>query len=287
MKEQLYGDKIENIIRKRKSVRTYSNRQIDNDVIDSIKEYISRLAGPFDASVRIELLDKSELAGKKDIKLGTYGVILGASIYAAASVEKNKEHNMQQLGYEFESLILHLTDIGLGTCWLGGTFSKYNFSAAVKLNENEIMPVVSPLGYKSRFRGPIDLIFKPIPNAVKRKQWSELFFNNSSKTPLDINEAGQYATALEMVRLAPSASNRQPWRIIKKEHYFYFYLAHDSAYEKAFSYDIQKIDMGIAMFHFEVAAKEHGLMGQWQNIEQNIANIEQNYEYIISWETIK
>lgn len=34
--------------------------------------------------------------------------------------------------------------------------------------------------------------------------------------PLEKEEAGNYEAALEMVRIAPSASNKQPWRILKK-----------------------------------------------------------------------
>ena len=52
------------------------------------------------------------------------------------------------LGYSLEKVILYCTSLGLGTVWLGGTFNKGNFAKAVNLKENEILPIVSPVGYE-------------------------------------------------------------------------------------------------------------------------------------------
>ena len=42
--------------------------------------------------------------------------------------------------------------------------------------------------------------------------------------PLSPERAGAYAQAVEMVRRAPSASNRQPWRIVKSGHPWHFFI---------------------------------------------------------------
>lgn len=52
------------------------------------------------------------------------------------------------LGYSLEKVIIYCTSLGLGTVWLGGTFNKGNFAKAVNLKENEILPIVSPVGYE-------------------------------------------------------------------------------------------------------------------------------------------
>jgi len=45
--------------------------------------------------------------------------------------------------------------------------------------------------------------------------------------------------------------------------------------------DLQRIDMGIAMAHFELAAREKGIKG---NREENIPEFDTgNIEYVISW----
>jgi len=86
------------------------------------------------------------------------------------------------------------------------------------------------------------------------------------------------------VRIAPSASNQQPWRIIrdKSGKNFHFYLKRTKGYNKLFQgISLQNIDMGIAMCHFELTAKEAGLKGNW-NIENNGPATE-GLEYIVSW----
>ena len=227
------------------------------------------------------MLDKLKIKADAKIKLGTYGVIQGASYFIAAAVEK-REHNLEQLGYVFENLILYLTSLGLGTCWLAGTFNKTQFSKAMRTGTDEILPIVTPVGYASGIRSPIDIIMKPFLALKMRKDWNQLFFKDSFKSLLEKADASVYATPLEMVRLAPSASNKQPWRVVKRNECFHFYLAHDAIYSYRYEYDIQKIDMGIAMFHFESTANELGLEGD-ERFKSRFENLHRNLEYLITW----
>lgn len=277
-----YGQPITEIIRKRHSVRTYDRRPISVELREAILQYAQQLKGPFPMEVQFGFLDKPKVKVDAQIKLGTYGMIQGASSFIAAAVEK-KEHNMEQLGYVFEDLILYLTSLGLGTCWLAGTFNKGAFSKAMKTGPDELLPIVSPVGYKGWLASPIDGLLKPLPNLKVRKTWNKLFYANNFNNPLKEAEAGLYALPLEMVRLAPSASNRQPWRVILANERYHFYLAHDAIYKTRYPYDIQKIDLGIAMFHFEAVAKEAGLPGRWETQEPNLGSIPPSIEYIVTW----
>ena len=86
-----------------------------------------------------------------------------------------------------------------------------------------------------------------------------------------------------MVRLAPSASNKQPWRIVKDGEKFHFYLYHAKGFAKTVGFDMQKIDMGIAMCHFDLTLREEGIQGSFQKCKPSIENTEELNEYIISW----
>jgi len=37
--------------------------------------------------------------------------------------------NLENFGYRMELIVLHATDLELGTCWLGGTFFTQQFLA--------------------------------------------------------------------------------------------------------------------------------------------------------------
>jgi nitroreductase len=277
-----YTEPIVELIRRRRSVRTYSSLPVPADVKKKIKSYFTQLNGPFKTKTRFELVEKRNNDIHKKVKLGTYGVIQGARSFIAAVVEK-REHSLLQLGYIFEDLILYLTSLGLGTCWLAGTFNKKNFSQAVHVKPKEMLPIVSPVGYSSWIRSPIDILIKPLPALKMRRKWKYLFFSDDFTLPLQANAAGEYTLPLEMVRLAPSASNKQPWRIIKQNRLFHFYLEHDPMYASRYPYDIQKIDIGIAMFHFESTAIELGLKGRWIMEKPELKHTPGAIEYIISW----
>ena len=77
-----------------------------------------------------------------------------------------------------------------------------------------------------------------------------------------------------------SASNKQPWRIIKDENDYRFFICRTEGYGMA-SYDLQKNDLGIAMCHFELAAQELGLKGDW--IKKNPENAPDKWEYVSTW----
>ena len=278
----LFGEPVVEIIRRRRSVRTYSKLPVPADVKERLHQYFQQLEGPFQVGIRFELLDKLAIRADAKIKLRTYGVIQGASSFIAAAVEK-KEHNLEQLGYIFENLILYLTSLGLGTCWMAATFNRSQFSKAMRIGTDAILPIVTPIGYASGIRSPIDTLMKPFPAVKMRKAWNKLFFKNSFNTLLEGADAGAYAMPLEMVRLAPSASNKQPWRIVKEDGSFHFYLAHDAIYSYRYKYDIQKIDMGIAMFHFQCTASEAGLKGRWEIQTPVSKNVPEELEYIITW----
>ena len=61
------------------------------------------------------------------------------------------------------------------------------------------------------------------------------------------------------MRLAPSAVNKQPWRVAVCGNEAHFYEKQSKGYVSGDGWDIQKIDMGIALCHFELTAKECGL----------------------------
>ena len=47
--------------------------------------------------------------------------------------------------------------------------------------------------------------------------------------------------------------------------------------------DLQRVDMGIAMCHFELAARERGLAGHWVVDDPRIEQPDENTEYTASW----
>ena len=119
----------------------------------------------------------------------------------------------------------------------------------------------------------------------QRKDPGRLFFAEVGGSPLAIWTEFRWAPVLECVRLAPSASNKQPWRIVCQDGAFHFFLDRDKAYSAMMPLaDLQRIDMGIAMCHFQLAAAEAGLRASGEVTEPKLADTPGNYEYIVSFD---
>lgn len=275
-----FQNSIINIIKKRTSVRTYEERVIDKETLQKLKCYISEINSTANINAKFMIVN-NESNDNKIKSIGTYGVISGANSFIIGIMEKNK-NDAFEFGYLFEKIILFATDLGLSTCWLGGTFKKTDFEQFISLGENEFIPIVSPLGYKKGKPRIIDTTMRVVAGSNKRKPWNELFFDENLM-PLVEKTVGLYATVLEMVRLGPSASNKQPWRVVTDGSKFHFFLLRTKGYGLD-SYDLQKNDMGIAKCHFELSANELGLKGIWSELDD--VSIPNGWEYIVSWNAL-
>jgi len=252
-------------IEQRISIRSFNGKPIAGQAHDDLDEYCRNIGlGPFGAAVRFKLLDLEPLSREELRPLGTYGVIKGASHYILGAVKEGKG-SLEDIGYCLEKIILRATTLGFGTCWLGGTFKRSAFAAKMHLADDEMLPAITPVGYPVKKISTADRLLRFSAGSNKRKPWSELFFVDDGKTPLTEADAGDYRQALEAVRMGPSASNRQPWRMAKGvDGSFHLYLKENPVYNRIMGkFRIQYIDMGIAMCHFEVAACELGLPGSW------------------------
>ena len=284
-----FKSSIAELIRQRRSCRKFLEKPLAEEARLSLESFLAaNRIGPFGGRARFALIaataeDRTALKG-----LGTYGFIDGATGFIVGAVDQGPKA-LEDYGYLMERAILRATDLGIGTCWLGGTFSKSSFARKIEIRDGELMPAVTAVGYavddvisKDRIRRMAGSNFRRPPE--------ELFFDIAFDAPLSLKGAGAYAKPLEMVRWSPSASNRQPWRIVRTSTGWHFYLARSKSYGKGtllFTVlrlaDLQRVDMGIAMCHFELAAREAGLDGAWVTEDPGIAAPQTGLEYTATW----
>ncbi len=271
---------IEESVKKRYSVRNYKEQEVELDKRKAIESFINSLDNPFGKKVNFHYLDNREM--KDEEKLGTYGVIKGAMQYIGTTI-KLEPMALEALGYELEAVILYLAHIELGTCWLGGTFNRKGFAKAMNIEEDEIFPIITPYGYAATKKHMKEIVMRKMIKADQRKEWNQLFYINDFQTTLTKEKAGDLEVPLEMVRLGPSASNKQPWRILIKDNACHFYEYKQPGYSDSFPYDIQRVDMGIAAAHFDFSVKEKGLKGYFDTECEPELELPDHMEYVFSW----
>ncbi|BCN29101.1 nitroreductase family protein [Anaeromicropila herbilytica] len=268
--KETFNKPIQEIIKMRYSVRSYNNKGLTPDARQKILSYIEEInqsEGIFGGRIRVKLIQRDD--GDKEIKLGTYGVIKGAKDYLGVACQST-DNNLVDLGFLFEKLVLYCTSIALGTVWMGGTFSKGNFAKAMNLEENEILPIISPVGIEGNNKSILAKMLSK--NSLKRREYTDIFFNKNFNTPLTYKEADEYQDALEMVRLAPSAMNKQPWRVVKEDKNIHFYSAGKA--------EMSHVDIGIALCHFYYSVIENGLNGEFKILS---GKDNDKYTYVITW----
>lgn len=266
-------------IKKRCSVRTYQDKELEPDVREMLQSYMDNLENPFGMQVKKYIIDK-KLASEGE-KLGTYGVIKGASTFMGISVpDKDLAH--VAAGYEFENLILEATALGLGTVWLAATFNREGFASAMGVPKNELFPAISPVGYPAAKRSLTESLMRTAMRSSSRKEWNTLFYLENFQTPLHKDESGDYAEPLEMLRLAPSDKNTQPWRVLKASNSYHFFVTYKSGISRGEEI-IKRVDAGIALSHFHQTVLELGLKGCFKQTEPENIELPQNTYYITSW----
>jgi hypothetical protein len=145
-----------------------------------------------------------------------------------------------------------------------------------------VVPAITPVGYPKPSKSIRENIIRWGAKSDSRKPWNELFFDQQFGQPLSESMAGVYQTPLEMLRLAPSASNKQPWRVVNNGSGYHFYLLETPGYDKTIkAVKLQRIDMGIAMSHFEITCREMNINGNWQIQQPNIVG--KHEQYLVSW----
>lgn len=277
------------LIRQRFSCRSYTDENVGEEQRRLFAAFLAaNNSGPFATPVRFALAIATEEDRQALKGLGTYGFIRGATGFIIGAV-KPAPHDMEDFGYLMEQAILFATDIGLGTCWLGGSFTKSSFARKIAATREETVPAVTSIGYIAEGGKARDRIRRRA-GSDNRLPPEELFFDRQFGRSLAPAQAGAYAEPLAMVRQAPSASNKQPWRLIRDGDCWHFYLQRTKGYGKgSFVYwllglaDLQRVDMGIAMCHFELTARELGLAGRWLVNEPDIAKPGAGSEYIVTW----
>lgn len=267
---------VKEAIRKRKSVRTFTGAPLKSEEKEALQQFVQSSLNPLDVSVDFRLLDAQ-----------VYGlsspVIVGADTYLAAKVKRSKHHEIA-FGYSFEHACLFASSLGLGTVMLAASLSRSAFEKAMGVKDDEVLPVASPVGYPAKRKSMRESMMRKALKADERIPFEYLFYDKQYGNELDTSSAGIYANALEMMRWAPSAGNKQPWRAVVSDSRVHFF-EEKSIKDSAFG-DIQKVDLGIALAHFDLTMQEEGYTGAFVEADPGIS-LPEHVHYIISYEREK
>ena len=247
--------KIMDIVKERRSVRTFDGKPLNEAVAAMITDYAEKAGNPYNIPISWVLLNTEEHGLSSP-------VIAGEDTYIAGKL-KPVQYFEEAFGYSFEDIILYAWSLGIGTTMIGGTMDRKAFENAAGVSKGEVMPCVSPLGVAAKKMSIKEGLMRKGIKADTRLDFEKIFFDGSFNKPLTPKAAGELCEAFEMVRLAPSAVNKQPWRLVKSGNAVHFYEKRSKGFISADGSDMQKIDMGIALCHFKKGLEEKGIEAEF------------------------
>lgn len=281
-----FNKKVTEIISVRKSWRVYRNDRIEEVKKDGLIDICSTLSteGPLGNKARFKLIETDKYLGKK--LRGTYGLIHNPSHFIVGATQDDVGARVDY-GFLLEYAVLSAVDSGLDTCWVG-YFDDHDetFTERIGLEDGETIPAIIVLGYATGGKTVVEKGIRLLIKPHNRKRHEKLFYDRNFDTPVTkerLEEVfGDYAEALEMLRLGPSSGNTQPWMIVKRnEGTLDFYLKKVSG--KYMKKGLHHIDMGVAACHFELTSRSNGLEGKFTKLDPDNAKLPNKTQYITSW----
>jgi len=240
----------------RRSRRQYDpSVEVPSDVLSQLRLACQEFR-PF-PEARVEIISHPSKSVFRGI-VGSYGKVKDAPAYLAFIGDASKPHFQEFTGYCSEGIILEATAMGLATCWVAGFFRPQAVAGDIETKSTERVLAVSPLGYSKENKTLEERLMSGLARSHQRKPLSQIVEGlPHEKWPKWVRPA------LEAARFAPSASNRQPWKFKVEPQAI-------TVSTRGLSPDIvvsKRLDCGIAMLHFEVAALSQGVRGKWELLD--------------------
>jgi nitroreductase len=242
----------------RRSRRTFDGVPVPQEHLDRL-EALCRSFRPY-GDARVVLVRQAPEALFKGI-IGSYGKVVGAHSALVFLGTPAEDGTAQHVGYTGEAIVLEATALGLDTCWIGGSLDRKLAAEVAHLMPGERVFAISPLGYATADAPSSERLIFGWGKPKKRRPLEEIAPGNSSWP-------AWAAAGVEVAQIAPSAMNRQPWR---------FRIEGGSVVVSCAGTNTPivglALDCGIAMLHFDLAARAIGGPGAWVGVDDGTRDV--------------
>lgn len=169
------------VIKSRKSVRSFIKKDISQDKIEYIcncarlaPSWMNKQCWHFIVVKNPEKINNLAKASIINRWLKKVPIIIIACADPLSSGKKNEiDYSNVDVAIAFEHMILAATDIGLGTCWIGG-FDNEKVKRILEIPPRIKIIAMTPIGYPLNEEKIIDRGKKIIIRNTKRKSLSEI-----------------------------------------------------------------------------------------------------------------
>jgi len=229
-------------IKLRKSIRKYKDSDVSPEHLQKIKAIIND-AKSLLANIPMEVLlieDGSKITDTFNGLISKYTKVK-APHYLAFTSEIQEGH-LENIGFIGEEIVLRLTDLGIGTCWLGSAIKQDLFKTIFTVKDKQSYIILVAFGYPA----------SPLKPVTTRKRLDK------GKIVTSAAYDTKYETIVQSLIDAPSAINSQPWKLSINDNKFDLFLENKNILTKKMLKDTNHIDIGIGLSHLYNSAIEMG-----------------------------
>jgi len=243
-------------IHHRFSVRSYRGEPVEPALRRRLLDAAAQCPTLTDLSPRIELISGGESVKQVlTFMIGSYGLVQHAPHLLAGILPEDSQPARIDLGYVMEHVVLEATRLGLGTCWITGTFDAERAGDVLDLAPGETVAAVCALGHPTEegFGRLHTKLIRRLAGGHKRKPLTELVHDHHWGEPWATEAADPaLVTVLNHARLPPPAQNGQPRRFVVTPDGILLTVVKP-----------RFIDAGIVMSHITIAAAAADYPGTW------------------------
>lgn len=237
------------LLEQRHSVRSFQIRELPADLVQKLRSDITFInTHQSGLNFQLSIGDGTPFDGFKR----SYGMFRNVKNYLTAVIDPTFEFAEERAGYAAEEFVIELVKAGLGSCFVGATFSRKDVAARLEVYEK--IPFLVAFGYpdigKTSFLGK----FTSAIAHRKQKDLDSFLIKDSRTSELKSKLNVDLELALRAVRCAPSYLNKQPVRLGLKEIDGVVRL-----YARVEDYAKNAVDLGIAKCNVALA-----ISGEWE-----------------------
>ena len=257
----------------RRSVRRYSREPLDDATLVKVRE-IAASPKPLIPDNRLEVGMRDDVV-RRDlvVLLGAYGRLITPP-HALVPHICGASHPLVDLGYRVEQMVVRMTALGVGTCYVGTLPREEQARTTLGIPADARIGALLVFGRASQTAGgrAINSLVRSAAGGGREPDLARWFFRKSFDNPSPPPDS--LRPFILAAACAPSACNAQPWRFLwQGDRLWLFVTRNNPKYRGAHSEQYCLYDGGIAMANVSLAMEALGITGAWQLVEANDAAV--------------
>lgn len=284
MADPVINQELYDAIMSRRSVRRYADKTVPEETRRQIAEFAMKVrplvpGNRFSYSVLpIERNGGHGPSRSEELSvvMGGYGKLVSARHLLLPRVQ-GEAHILEDFGYRVEQLVVELTRLGLGSCYIGALGHEAEALDRLGSLPGERIPAVVVFGYPSTATAGkgFNRMIRSAIGADRRLRFDRFVFCRGTARQAEpgssLNDPAELGPFQEKVmdalRHAPSAGNSRPWRVVIDKGFAYYCVTQNTPYyrmARAVRWGYHLLDAGIGMANVSLAMAALGREAQWE-----------------------